>query len=45
MYCKYCGNELADNSAFCNICGKKIEELINSPETQTVNEQPLQQNS
>lgn len=25
MYCRYCGKELADNSAFCPNCGKRLE--------------------
>ena len=25
MYCNKCGNQLADNSVFCNYCGIKIE--------------------
>lgn len=24
MYCKYCGNEISDEAAFCNKCGKKM---------------------
>ncbi len=24
MFCKYCGNEIADNSRFCPKCGNEI---------------------
>ncbi len=26
MYCKYCGNQIDDNSKFCKFCGKKLVE-------------------
>ena len=26
MFCRYCGTEIADDSAFCAKCGKKIQE-------------------
>lgn len=29
MYCKQCGNELQDGSAFCNKCGTNLEEKKN----------------
>lgn len=29
MYCKYCGNEIADDSRFCKHCGKIVEETEN----------------
>ncbi len=34
MFCKYCGNELGNNSKFCSTCGKQIDEndnLITNP--------------
>lgn len=27
MYCKECGKEIADNSKFCQFCGKKLENV------------------
>ena len=26
MFCKYCGNEIGDDAAFCSKCGKAVEE-------------------
>ena len=26
MICKFCSAELADNAAFCHVCGKKLDE-------------------
>ena len=26
MFCKYCGNEMGDDAAFCSKCGKAVEE-------------------
>ena len=28
MYCKYCGNQIDDNSKFCNSCGKLLVEQV-----------------
>lgn len=28
MFCKYCGNEIADDSAFCSKCGKNANDFI-----------------
>lgn len=25
MYCKKCGNEIEDDSVYCNFCGDKID--------------------
>jgi len=25
MYCRYCGQQLPDDSAFCSKCGKKVQ--------------------
>lgn len=30
MYCKYCGVNIADNSIYCNTCGKKQTDTSNS---------------
>lgn len=27
MYCKFCGNEIADESRFCKYCGRRIEDV------------------
>ena len=27
MFCKYCGNEIADNSKFCPKCGNEIHQI------------------
>ena len=24
LFCKYCGNEIQNNSLFCRVCGNKI---------------------
>lgn len=32
MFCKYCGHELADDSAFCSNCGKPVNEETSAPE-------------
>ena len=31
MICKFCGNEIDDNSDFCFICGQKVEALQVAP--------------
>lgn len=33
MFCKYCGHELSDDSAFCSACGKS---LTAAPKSDTV---------
>lgn len=33
MFCKFCGHELSDGSAFCSACGKK---LVDAPKSDTV---------
>ena len=34
MYCRYCGQQLPDDSAFCSKCGKKLEDPVTEePET------------
>lgn len=36
MYCKYCGNEIANDSIFCSYCGKNLTENKEvKPEIQT----------
>lgn len=30
MYCKYCGQEIDEDSTFCKYCGKRIEKLNNT---------------
>lgn len=29
MYCRYCGKEIADNSKYCNNCGKTTKSIVN----------------
>ena len=40
MFCKYCGNEVAENTKFCTKCGKPIvnEALQNKVHTLETNE-------
>ena len=35
MYCKHCGNELPENSNFCPVCGKSIEDTKQEAEEAT----------
>ena len=28
MYCKYCGQQIADDSIFCKYCGVKLDEVV-----------------
>ncbi len=32
MFCKYCGNEIQNNSLFCRVCGNKINNAEESKE-------------
>ncbi len=32
MYCKHCGKQIADDSAFCQYCGGKIDTLVVNPQ-------------
>lgn len=47
MFCKYCGTQIDDDSAFCKNCGKKLEsnseEEVSTSEKQS--EQPKEDNS
>ena len=27
MYCEFCGSQLEENAAFCNMCGKSVDEI------------------
>lgn len=40
MFCKYCGNEVAENTKFCTKCGKPIvnEAVQNKVHTLETNE-------
>lgn len=33
MFCKYCGNQVEDNSKFCRACGKNLESNISQSNT------------
>lgn len=33
MFCKHCGNEIADDSVFCAKCGKKVKEENANPDS------------
>ncbi len=37
MYCKHCGNEIADDSRFCNHCGSPVEALTKPAAPEPVN--------
>ncbi|WP_353957298.1 zinc-ribbon domain-containing protein [Paenibacillus silvae] len=49
MNCSYCGQNLPDESTFCNNCGKKVDldpqslnnDLENKQDMSIVSEQPL----
>ena len=36
MYCKYCGKEIADDSAFCRYCGGQLQESVHEKSKQSV---------
>ena len=39
MFCKYCGNEMGDDAAFCSKCGKAVEEnAVNDGEASSGND-------
>ena len=44
MYCKKCGNEIEDDSVYCNFCGAKIDkkniESKNKKETKKIKSKP-----
>lgn len=44
MYCKKCGNEIEDDSVYCNFCGDKIDkkniESKNKEETKKIKSKP-----
>ena len=40
MYCKYCGNEIEDNSKFCKNCGKNLIE--DKPKENTEQKKPIE---
>lgn len=40
MYCKYCGNEIEDNSKFCKNCGKNLTE--DKPKENTEQNKPIE---
>lgn len=42
MFCKNCGNEVAENTRFCNACGTPIEQVAEQPAEQ-YGEQPVEQ--
>lgn len=36
MYCRFCGNEISDNSNFCSHCGKSLESSNSSSIVQSI---------
>lgn len=36
MYCQHCGNELPDNSKFCNRCGQSVDISLQTQEQTTL---------
>ena len=38
MFCKNCGNEISDDSKFCNFCGTKQQSAVAVPENNSSNE-------
>lgn len=40
MYCKFCGEQIADNAIFCHVCGKHLVD-----ETKPNNDRPLSRNN
>ena len=45
MYCKYCGNQLSENSKFCTQCGSLVEEnTLNNQTNEQINEQQMSEN-
>lgn len=31
MYCKFCGQQIADDSVFCGFCGQRVDEAVQQP--------------
>ncbi len=38
-YCRFCGNELADDSVFCSACGTKVAQEVKKEESEAPTEQ------
>ena len=45
MFCKYCGNEIADNSKFCPKCGNEIHPICKMPNDNDVQQQKVMDNN
>lgn len=33
MYCQKCGNEIPDNSVFCDVCGERVSLQVGTQQT------------
>lgn len=45
MFCKYCGNEIADNSKFCPKCGNEIHPIRKMSNDNDVQQQKVMENN
>lgn len=45
MFCKYCGNEIADNSKFCTNCGNEIHPIRKMSNDNDVQQQKVVDNN
>ena len=45
MFCKYCGNEIADNSKFCPKCGNEIHQISKMSNDNDVQQQKVVDNN